>query len=79
MSCRPNFVVLMCPGNIWTVDKYPLKAPLPSVFLACAADDDKSASFSDTLAARLKVLQTLFHTVLHSASIGPHVRKDVGA
>ena len=35
LSCRPNFVVLMCPWNTWKLDKYPLKAPLPPVFLAC--------------------------------------------
>src|SRR5208283_1651008 len=58
ISCRPNFVVLMCPWNLWKVDKYPLKAPLPPVFLACAADDNLSINFSDPLAARLKELQT---------------------
>lgn len=56
-SCRPNFVMLMCPWNIWTVDKYPLQAPLPPVFLACADNDNVSINFSDPLAARLKELQ----------------------
>lgn len=58
LSCRPDFVVLMCPWNIWKVEKYPLKAPLPPVFLACAADDKVSIDFSDPLAERLKALQT---------------------
>ena len=58
LSCRPNFVVLMCPWNIWKVDKYPFKAPLPPVFLACADDDKVSINFSDPLAERLKELQT---------------------
>ena len=57
LSCRPNFVMLMCPWNIWKVDGYPLKAPLPPVFLACADNDDVSINFSDPLAARLKELQ----------------------
>ena len=57
LSCRPNFVMLMCPWNIWTVDKYPLKAPLPPVFLACADNDNVSINFSDPLAARLKELE----------------------
>jgi len=56
-SCRPNFVVLMCPWNIWPVDKYPLTAPLPPVFLACADNDPVSIDFSDPLAARLRQLQ----------------------
>lgn len=56
-SCRPNFVLLMCPWNLWTVDKYPLKAPLPPVFVACADDDNVSVNFADPLAARLKELQ----------------------
>ena len=58
LSCRLNFAVLMCPWNLWKVDKYPLKAPLPPAFLACAADDKVSIDFSDPLAARLKELQT---------------------
>jgi acetyl esterase/lipase len=58
LSCRPNFVVLMCPWNTWKVERYPLKAPLPPVFLACAADDKVSIDFSDPLAERLKELQT---------------------
>jgi len=53
LSCRPNFVMLMCPWNIWTVDKYQLKAPLPPVFMACADDDNVSINSSDPLAARL--------------------------
>lgn len=57
LSCRPNFVLLMCPWNIWTVDKYPFKAPLPPVFLACADNDNVSINFSDPLAARLKEFQ----------------------
>ena len=35
-----------------------MKALLPPVFLACAADDKISIDFSDPLAARLKELQT---------------------
>lgn len=58
ISCRPNFVVLMCPWNVWTLDKYPLKAPLPPIFLACADDDKISVNFSDPLAAKLKELET---------------------
>ncbi len=58
LSCRPNFVMLMCPWNTWKVDRYPLKAPLPPVFLACADDDKLSINFSDPLAERLKELQT---------------------
>ena len=58
LSCRPNFVALMCPWNTWKVDRYPLKAPLPPVFLACAADDKVSIDFSDPLAERLKGLKT---------------------
>jgi dipeptidyl aminopeptidase/acylaminoacyl peptidase len=38
------------------VEQYPLKAPLPPVFLACAADDNVSINFSDPLAARLQEL-----------------------
>jgi len=56
LSCRPNFVLLMCPWNLWKVEQYPLKAPLPPVFLACAADDNVSINFSDPLAARLQEL-----------------------
>ena len=46
----------MCPWNLWKVEQYPLKAPLPPVFLACAADDKISINFSDPLTARLKEL-----------------------
>jgi acetyl esterase/lipase len=56
LSCRPNFAVLMCPWNVWKLDKYPLKAPLPPVFLACAADDKVSIDFADPLAERWKEL-----------------------
>ena len=78
LGCRPNFVVLMCPWNLWTVDKYSLKAPLPPVFLACAADDKLSINFSDPLAARLKELQVpvLYRRVAgggHSAFHRPSV------
>ncbi len=58
LNCRPEFVMLMCPWNTWKVDRYPLKAPLPPVFLACADDDKVSIDFSDPLAERLKELQT---------------------
>ena len=57
LSCRPNFVLLMCPWNVWKVEKYEFKAPLPPVFLACAADDKVSINFSDPLAVRLKELK----------------------
>jgi acetyl esterase/lipase len=56
LGCMPNFVALMCPWNIWTVDKYPLNRSLPPVFLACADDDKVSINFSDPLAAKLKEL-----------------------
>jgi acetyl esterase/lipase len=58
LSCRPNFAVLMCPWNTWKLARYPLAAPLPPVFLACAADDKLSIDFSDPLAERLKELDT---------------------
>jgi acetyl esterase/lipase len=71
LSCRPNFVVLMCPWNVWKLDKYPLKAPLPPVFLACADDDNVSIDFADPLAARLKELQTpLFYWRVHGGGHG---------
>lgn len=57
ISSRPDFVMLMCPWNLWTVDKYPLKAPLPPVFMACADDDKLSINFADPLAAKLKELE----------------------
>jgi acetyl esterase/lipase len=57
LSCRPDFAVLMCPWNIWKVDKYPLHAPLPPVFLASADDDKLSFNFAVPLAARLKELK----------------------
>ena len=56
LSCRPDFVLLMCPWNLWKVEQYPLKPPLPPVFLACAADDNVSINFADPLAERLKEL-----------------------
>lgn len=57
LSCRPDFLLLMCPWNLWKVEQYPLKAPLPPVFMACADDDTLSVNFADPLAARLKELE----------------------
>lgn len=85
-SCRPDFVVLMCPWpNKLTIDKYPLSKESPPSFIANARDDRTApVEFAQAIGEKLKglgveanlfIVETGGHSAFHyGAETGPGIK-----